>query len=912
MGRSTYEFADFRIGHISRRMSEEFPAPPAKKPRLGTDAPSPSGVSSTGVGRVYSESLPSMNSQAAIQRDVVVGEGEEEKAFCLPGLGGEPVPGEASDVWEAFPRQSPNSWTADSKAEEQNPLVVSGELLVEATGGKKEPHPLGLGNETVPNDIEKLHNGSSPNTIQQSLAADVESQVLEQSPKAAYREELLSASAKSSGVERGRSNEEEPVNRSQFKEDGSQPMNPQESLVSSVTGGTGTEEPKPFFRSSPPPVTSLEDVIDHQRPDGQDQSKEDLRTTTYSENERVPLPEDPNLSPDDLKSAGSGSVTAPQPSTVEGEKQQHHDDQPPNGGEIDLDALTEAIAAGSNEREPLDLPTEGEGKPASGQGSFHHLDRGLQDQQKPRQHSNGAQEAEFEEDSSPYQSSEEDSSDDSSDSSEDSGKEDEDYELLDPAEAARRLMQDDGGSDDEGNKKGAANSRLRTANEVVDETIEIPNIEVTPDMKVEELGSVEAVIDNSALIKGQTTAEYQVLDSGSLLCLADRKVIGLVGEPLGRVEQPRYCVLFPSTQTVTDFGLTQGTTIYYVPTHSKFVFTKSLQIKGSDASNLHDEEVGADEVEFSDDEAEAEYKRQKKLEKLAKKGINVDQRSGDNKRSRRGDRGSGHHPNGLNSTENTPTMLNYEENDEPYTPLARPSNLYQMSVPGAEFPQESLDQGFPSPRGRRDRGFDGRGRGRGDRGRGARGGGDRGRGGGHHKNPQRRQSFQSQSNGRQPDTSLPAPPNFAMPQTPGFQTPAGSPPLSAPPFFNQFYQQSFPGQHSPQHPHKPMQSPSFPSAGAPSPVFNTRYPALATPTSSGTYNLQQFNPNHQGQYGQTGSSGYQWQQPPQSQLAPNPAPPLTGPMLPPGAFVNPNFFPQQPSSSNSGNQSGYHGNFRAP
>lgn len=30
--------------------------------------------------------------------------------------------------------------------------------------------------------------------------------------------------------------------------------------------------------------------------------------------------------------------------------------------------------------------------------------------------------------------------------------------------------------------------------------------------------------------------------------------------------------------------------------------------KGSDASNVHDEEVGDDEIEFSDDEKEAEYK----------------------------------------------------------------------------------------------------------------------------------------------------------------------------------------------------------------------------------------------------------------------------------------------------------------
>lgn len=53
--------------------------------------------------------------------------------------------------------------------------------------------------------------------------------------------------------------------------------------------------------------------------------------------------------------------------------------------------------------------------------------------------------------------------------------------------------------------------------------------------------------------------------------------------------------------------------VYHVPQRSKYVFTRDLvKFKGSDASNLHDEEVGENELEFSDDEAEAEYKRRRK------------------------------------------------------------------------------------------------------------------------------------------------------------------------------------------------------------------------------------------------------------------------------------------------------------
>ena len=164
---------------------------------------------------------------------------------------------------------------------------------------------------------------------------------------------------------------------------------------------------------------------------------------------------------------------------------------------------------------------------------------------------------------------------------------------------------------------------------MVDESVEIPNIDVIPEMEIVDLGSVETMIENSVLVKGQTSGEYRVLDAGSLLCLKTRQVIGTVAETLGRVEEPFYCIRFPSSQRIADFELVRGTTVYYVPQHSVFVFTKSLQaVKGSDASNLHDEEVGADEMEFSDDEAEAEYKKAKKLEKQAKKSGRTNQGNG--------------------------------------------------------------------------------------------------------------------------------------------------------------------------------------------------------------------------------------------------------------------------------------------
>ena len=50
--------------------------------------------------------------------------------------------------------------------------------------------------------------------------------------------------------------------------------------------------------------------------------------------------------------------------------------------------------------------------------------------------------------------------------------------------------------------------------------------------------------------------------------------------------------------------------VFHVPARSNFVFVGMLKrLKGSDASNAHDEEPAEDELDFSDDEAEREHKK---------------------------------------------------------------------------------------------------------------------------------------------------------------------------------------------------------------------------------------------------------------------------------------------------------------
>ena len=428
------------------------------------------------------------------------------------------------------------------------------------------------------------------------------------------------------------------------------------------------------------------------------------------------------------------------------------------------------------------------------------------------------QEREWETDSSPISSSD---SSDLSPSSDDSDEgADGDYAMLDPEEQARILMQD-GGSDDEGDKhKGKPNAGVRSANEKPEEVIPKPDIDVTSEMNIEQLGTIEGIVENTVVIRAKISAEYQVLESGSLLCLQNRSVIGVIAEPLGRVEQPMYTVRFTNEKAIKEAGVTEiGTMVYYVLPHSTFVFTQPLKnIRGTDASNFHDEEVGDDEMEFSDDEKEAEYKR---MLKMKKRGRTDEGGRGDRGgRGGRGGRGShrggqtnGYATNGyppgssaITSTgapgTNPSETLNYDDNGQTdYTPLPRPTNLHEMM--GGSAPMEDVNgaHAFPPSHHPTSVSSRGTGRGRGDRGNGRSRG--RGRGGFHND----RRSSDHQNSYSQQNSYNQQPQKYTQPQQ-------SMPP---PPFPYPQQQQSPTSYHPPQAPYLPPQQNPF-SPFSPSPI----------------------------------------------------------------------------------------------
>ncbi|KAI0447670.1 Gar1/Naf1 RNA binding region-domain-containing protein [Xylaria telfairii] len=319
---------------------------------------------------------------------------------------------------------------------------------------------------------------------------------------------------------------------------------------------------------------------------------------------------------------------------------------------------------------------------------------------------------EWEVDSSPYESSSESSSSDDSDDSDD----EKDYKILGPEETARILMEMDGGSDDEGDGKGkgSGSGQVRTKNELPEAIIPRPEVEIKPDMQIIELGAIEHFVGNTAVIKANTTGEYQVLDTGSVLCLEDRTVIAALADVIAAVREPRYTAGFASEEEIKSFGLETGTKIFYPPALATLGLTQALKaIKGTDASNWHDEEVGEDEIEFSDDEKEAEYKRQLKAKKRGARG-------GRDSAANRGGRNDAPTP-GASTASNG---LKYDDDDEdgPYRPLSRPVGFGQSQPPhGGNEPSSNHSGAYRGSRSD----FRGRG-GRGRAGRGNRGGNSRG------------------------------------------------------------------------------------------------------------------------------------------------------------------------------------------
>ncbi|TDL20976.1 NAF1-domain-containing protein [Rickenella mellea] len=210
-------------------------------------------------------------------------------------------------------------------------------------------------------------------------------------------------------------------------------------------------------------------------------------------------------------------------------------------------------------------------------------------------------------------------SDSDSSSSSDSDPEE---ELIPRSSIVRDVLELDDGEDDEAvGSVVTSSAQVRTQNELPDPAmaVVVPDIiEVDPDEILERVGEIMSIVGNSVIVKGLPSqivdrGNERALDTDSLLVFEDRKVLGYVYETFGPTHQPMYHIKFCSEFPLDPEIVQTLRPVFHVPSRSKFVFPSQLKkLRGSDASNVHDEEVGDHELEFSDDEAEAAHKREEK------------------------------------------------------------------------------------------------------------------------------------------------------------------------------------------------------------------------------------------------------------------------------------------------------------
>ncbi|KIJ22037.1 hypothetical protein PAXINDRAFT_178202 [Paxillus involutus ATCC 200175] len=204
-----------------------------------------------------------------------------------------------------------------------------------------------------------------------------------------------------------------------------------------------------------------------------------------------------------------------------------------------------------------------------------------------------------------------------SDTSSSSNSEDErEHEKAPSTFQPRRPVHD---LDDEESGVTAATAYLQTKNEVVEADVIIPTIsEVEPDSTIDKVGEVMSIVGNVVIVKGLPadnvkSLSERALDVESLLVFEDRKVLGYIYETFGPTSQPLYQVKFNQQYPLDAEKVRLSREVFHVPQRSHFVFVNQLKkLRGSDASNIHDEEPPEDEIEFSDDEQEAAFKAQRK------------------------------------------------------------------------------------------------------------------------------------------------------------------------------------------------------------------------------------------------------------------------------------------------------------
>ncbi|CAJ0948055.1 unnamed protein product, partial [Mesorhabditis belari] len=146
--------------------------------------------------------------------------------------------------------------------------------------------------------------------------------------------------------------------------------------------------------------------------------------------------------------------------------------------------------------------------------------------------------------------------------------------------------------------------------------IDVPRIHLEANAQLEVLGKASQSVDCLLKIPCDT---FAILDFDTVLFDEQRKVFGVVYDILGSVREPIYLVRFNSAAEAHE---QVGKTIYYAPNNKGI--TKMIMLEELQAMRITDHvEMGEEECpDFSDDEKEKQYYREKQNLKRSRNQAN--------------------------------------------------------------------------------------------------------------------------------------------------------------------------------------------------------------------------------------------------------------------------------------------------
>ena len=140
------------------------------------------------------------------------------------------------------------------------------------------------------------------------------------------------------------------------------------------------------------------------------------------------------------------------------------------------------------------------------------------------------------------------------------------------------------------------------------------------------VGKIHCILNDTIVIQSSSNI---ILDLDNILLVKDQVILGIIDDVFGNIKMPHYTISYD--KYLKTHGIVVGEEVFLNPKCIKLLLPKQIKElmskKGCDASNRFDEEIlNFEEIEFSDDEKEEEYRHLKneKKSKQKKKLGNVD------------------------------------------------------------------------------------------------------------------------------------------------------------------------------------------------------------------------------------------------------------------------------------------------